>query len=94
VDAQKKLQYRRIDRYMTPLSIPIQTSPGKGKTEETISFHFSLSHYTALLKKAGFTIDSIEEWCSDKRSTGKTAAMENRSRQEFPLFLAIIAIKR
>lgn len=94
VDEQKKLQYRRIERYMSPLKIPIQTQPSKQESSEgTWSFHFPLSYYTAQLKQAGFVLDQIEEWCSDKKSTGKTAAMENRSRQEFPLFMTLIARK-
>ena len=93
-DPQKKLQYRRIDRYMSPLKIPIQTQPSKqDASEETWSFHHPLSYYTGLLKKSGFAIETIEEWCSDKKSIGKNAAMENRSRQEFPLFLTITARK-
>ncbi len=94
IDEQKKLQYRRVDRYMSPLKIPIQTHPSKeGASEQTWSYHHPLSHYSSMLKQAGFTIDLIEEWCSDKKSVGKTAAMENRSRQEFPLFMAIVARK-
>jgi ubiquinone/menaquinone biosynthesis C-methylase UbiE len=93
VDEQKKLQYRRVDRYMSPLKIPIQTQPSKQESEQTWSFHHPLSHYTSLLKQAGFVLDVIEEWCSDKKSTGKNAAMENRSRQEFPLFMTLVARK-
>ncbi len=94
IDEQKKLQYRRVDRYMTSLKIPIQTQPSKQEeSEETWSFHYPLSYYTIQLKQAGFVLDTIEEWCSDKKSTGKTAAMENRSRQEFPLFMTLVARK-
>ncbi len=94
VDDQKKLQYRRIDRYMSELKIPIQTQPSKQQaSENTWSFHHPLSYFTAMLKQAGFVLDHIEEWCSDKKSVGKTAAMENRSRQEFPLFMTLIAKK-
>ena len=94
IDPQKKLQYRRVDRYMTSLKIPIQTHPGQqNSSEQTWSFHSSLSTLSAALKKAGFFIDLIEEWCSNKKSTGKTAPMENRSRQEFPLFLVLVARK-
>jgi hypothetical protein len=94
IDEQKKMQYRRVDRYMTPLKIPIQTQPSKQESsEQTWSFHYPLSYYTSLLKQAGFTLDRIEEWCSDKKSIGKNAAMENRSRQEFPLFMALVARK-
>jgi len=94
VDVQKKLQYRRVDRYMTPLKVPIQTHPGQqGASEQTWSFHFPLSYYTAQLKKVGFVLTEIQEWCSDKKSSGKTATMENRSRQEFPLFMTLVAKK-
>ncbi|MBS0621212.1 MAG: class I SAM-dependent methyltransferase [Verrucomicrobia bacterium] len=94
IDEKKKLQYRRIERYLSPLKIPIQTHPGeRGESVETLSYHLPLSSYSAALKKAGFYIDSMEEWCSDKKSTGKMAAMENRSRGEFPLFLTLVAKK-
>jgi SAM-dependent methyltransferase len=94
VDEQKKTQYRRIERYMSPLKIPIQTQPSKQEGSETTwSFHYPLSYYTAQLKQVGFVLDHIEEWCSDKKSKGRTASMENRSRQEFPLFMALVARK-
>ena len=93
IDEPKKLQYRRIDRYLSPLKIPIQTHPGKQKdSSETWSFHHPLSDYIRWLKEEGFSIDLIEEWVSDKQSTGSYAKMENRSRSEFPLFLTILAI--
>ncbi|HSX03938.1 MAG TPA: methyltransferase domain-containing protein [Rhabdochlamydiaceae bacterium] len=91
IDPQKKLRYRRIDRYMTPLDVPIKAHPGKEKSEETISFHYPLSKYIEWLHNAGFLVEGMEEWCSDKVSSGKTAKMENFSRREFPLFLTIIA---
>jgi ubiquinone/menaquinone biosynthesis C-methylase UbiE len=92
VDEAKKLQYRRLDRYLSPLKIPIQTHPGKqDNSQETWSFHHSLSDYALFLKEAGFSIELIEEWVSDKTSTGAHAKMENRSRCEFPLFLTLLA---
>lgn len=95
IDAERKIQYRRIDRYLSPLKIPIQTHPGKGnESPTTFSFHYSLSDYSRFLTENGFVIAAIEEWTSDKKSVGKTAAMENRAREEFPLFLAIKAEKR
>lgn len=93
IDKSKKLQYRRVDRYLSSLKIPIQTHPGKKESQETWSFHRPLSFYTGLLKKSRFVIEAIEEWTSDKKSTGIHARMENRSREEFPLFLAILARK-
>ncbi len=94
IDEKKKLQYRRMDTYMSPLKVPIQTHPSMDKDSPvTFSFHRPLSAYSALLKQAGFALLSLEEWCSDKKSEGKQAGLENRSRREFPLFLAIEAKK-
>lgn len=94
VDEQMKLQYRRMNVYMTPQKIPILTAPSKKENSpQTTSFHHSLSDYATWLKGAKCVITEIEEWCSDKTSTGAKAKMENRARKEFPLFLAILARK-
>ncbi len=94
IDEPKKLQYRRIDRYLSPLKIPIQAHPGKFKnTVETLSYHWPLESLTVWLKDAGFVINEIQEWCSNKTSTGSKAKMENSARKEFPLFMHISAQK-
>ncbi|MGE5196684.1 MAG: SAM-dependent methyltransferase, partial [Anaerolineae bacterium] len=94
VDPEKHLQFRRVDRYFSALEIPILTHPSqKELSSKTFSYHYPLSSYSKWLQEAGFVMESIEEWCSDKKSVGKTARMENRSRQEFPLFLAFSARK-
>jgi ubiquinone/menaquinone biosynthesis C-methylase UbiE len=85
VDETQKLLYRRVNRYMTPMEIPIQI----GKGQKTFSYHFSFSDLSDMLNKGGFVIEKIEEWCSDKKSSGAKAKMENRARKEFPLFCAI-----
>lgn len=94
VDSEKRIQYRRLDRYLSSLRIPILAHPGKGEnSEQTLSFHNPLSVYASWLKEAGLLIENIEEWCSDKQSEGGAALMENRARAEFPLFLALVARK-
>lgn len=94
IDEEQNTQFRRIDRYSSPLSIPIQAHPSKGEQSATTwSFHYPLSSYSQWLFEAGFTIELIEEWHSDKVSSGKMAKMENRARSEIPLFMAIRAIK-
>ena len=92
IDRENKIQYRRINRYLSPLSIPISMHPGKDETK-TWSYHYPLSSYTKFLNDAGIGIDTMEEWVSDKISVGTAAAMENRAREEFPLFLAILGTK-
>jgi SAM-dependent methyltransferase len=93
IDPGNQLEYRRINRYLSPLKIPISTHPGDSHSPLTWSFHQPLSAYFAFLKSAGFVVDSLEEWTSDKESVGQAAKMENRARSEFPLFMAILARK-
>jgi ubiquinone/menaquinone biosynthesis C-methylase UbiE len=93
IDEQNKLQYRKINRYLTPLKIPITAHPGLRQSPVTWSYHFSLSDYSRFLFDTGFTMQKIEEWSSDRESEGKAARMENRSRSEIPLFMAIVAVK-
>ncbi len=90
IDTEKGHQSRRLDRYLSPLQIPIDMNPSKGESH-TFSFHFPLSYYVESLFKAGFVVEEMREWISPKESTGKHARMENRARREFPLFLAIRA---
>lgn len=94
IDEQMKLQYRRINSYMTPQEIPIQTNPGKKEhSATTFSYHHSISDYTKWLQTEKFSVRVMEEWCSDKKSEGIKAKMEDRARKEIPLFLAILAVK-
>lgn len=93
VDEKNKLQYRRVNRYLSPLKVPITAHPGQKSSAVTWSFHQPLGVYVQQLVDAGFFIDALQEWTSDKQSQGKAARMENRGRSEFPLFLAIRARK-
>lgn len=93
IDEKTKLQHRWINRYLSPLKIPITTNPSQRHSATTWSFHLPLSAYTEMLSNHGFVINLLEEWTSDKESVGKAAKMENRARSEFPLFLALKATK-
>ncbi|MFH1032432.1 MAG: methyltransferase domain-containing protein [Chloroflexota bacterium] len=94
IDEKSRIQYRRIDRYMTSLKVPISIHPGRGaRSEITWSYHIPLSEYSRMLSIHGFVIEQLEEWISDKQSVGEAAKMENRARSEFPLFMAILARK-
>jgi ubiquinone/menaquinone biosynthesis C-methylase UbiE len=94
IDENRKIQYRRVDKYMSPMEIPIRMNPSDPQSEQTMSYHFPISDYSKMLKDAGFVIELIEEWTSDKESVGRAGRMENRSRAEIPLFMAILATKR
>ena len=94
IDKTNKLEYRRVNKYMSDLKIPINMNPGKNSSEFTWSYHYPLHKISHFLRKEGFLIETIEEWTSDKESSGKFAKMENRARSEFPLFMAILALKK
>ncbi len=96
IDPQNKLQYRRINRYMSELKIPITMdySSPQSNAPVTWSFHFPLSSYFKYLNETGFLIETLEEWTSDKESVGKHSKGENLARSEFPLFLALSAVRR
>lgn len=93
-DDKRKLQYRRVDRYMTPLKIPIQMHPGALPGVHTWTFHRSLTDYFGALGRSGFLINKLEEWISHRKSKpGARARAENSARMEIPLFLAVGAVK-
>jgi SAM-dependent methyltransferase len=90
-DEEKKIQYRRLDAYASPLNIPILMHPGQSKSESTVSFHHSLTDLMGFGFRASFTLAGLEEWVSEKQSEpGPRARAENRARREFPLFLALL----
>ena len=93
-DDQNKIQYRRVDRYLTPRKTPIVTHPGTDPYQYTWTFHKPIETYVKSLRKSGLLTDAIEEWPSHKTSTsGPRAPAENLARKEIPVFMAIRAIK-
>lgn len=93
-DEANKLEYRRVNRYLSPLEIPIKAHPGLKDSPLTWTYHEPLEYYVKALKNAGMMMSDLEEWTSDKVSVGKAAKGENRARAEFPLFMAIRAVKK
>ncbi|MEK9175159.1 MAG: class I SAM-dependent methyltransferase [Patescibacteria group bacterium] len=93
-DTKNKIQYRRIDRYLLEIKVPIQIHPGKNPKIQIVSFHRPIQYYFKLLANAGFCVSKMEEWESKKKSMpGPRADAENTARKEFPLFLFLEAVK-
>lgn len=91
-DEERKIQYRRIDRYLGSYEMPIIAHPGKDPSLATPSFHRPVSDFVRALAEAGFMIDAYEEWTSPAVSdSGPRAKAENLARREIPLFLALRA---
>lgn len=91
VDPQQKIQYRKVQKYMSHMQIPIIMQPSKKNSPITYSYHHSLSDISAMLLSAGFVIHQIQEWTSNKVSQGHFAKQENIARDEIPLFMFISA---
>jgi SAM-dependent methyltransferase len=93
-DNDQKIQYRRINRYAKAMEIPIATHPGRDSGESTLFYHRPLSEVLGSLGRAGLGVVASEELCSHRRSqSGPFSKAEHRAAEEFPLFLALKAIK-
>jgi len=99
-DEAQKVQYRRIDRYLSESKEKIEMHPSTSSgqvlkpSEYTISFHRPLQFYFKLLGKNNFGVTRLEEWVSHRTSEpGARAAAENRARAEIPLFLFVEAVQ-
>jgi len=91
-DEKQKVQYRRIDGYLSSRKILVDAHPGSEKSEKTISYHRSLQDFFKALSKAKLSVTNLEEWTSHKVSAkGPRQKAEDIARKEIPLFMAIEA---
>jgi len=102
-DENNKVQYRRVDEYLTESKVKIEMRPGSKSSkssesskvsEYTMSFHRPLQVYFKILGKIGFGVTRLEEWISHKKSQlGSRQKAEDKARKEIPLFLFLEVIK-
>ena len=90
-DEGRKLQYRRVDRYLTPLPVPLKPYPGQSGVSR--SYHRPLQEYVNGLGRHGFAVTRMMEIPTYKKSKGAKAKAENRANEEIPLFMGLLAIK-
>ena len=86
-DEDRGLKFRRLDSYLTPLAVPMQ-SHGNGTTR---SYHRPLSAYAQALSTTGMALTGIRE-IGDLPAQGEGRA-DRRAAGEFPLFLGLRAVK-
>lgn len=93
-DPDTKVQFRRLDGYLSESAHRIEMHPGSRRHITTITYHRPLQSYVEQLAKHGFSVVGLEEWASHKSSEkGPRSEAENRARKEFPLFLMLKARK-
>ncbi|MFM7182001.1 MAG: class I SAM-dependent methyltransferase [Verrucomicrobiales bacterium] len=89
-DEERKIQFRRLDCYQSPIAIPITTHPGRGGAEQTLFHHRSLEAYLNALGQAGLGVTGASELATHRRSQpGPRSRGEHRAAREFPVFLAL-----
>jgi ubiquinone/menaquinone biosynthesis C-methylase UbiE len=102
-DSENFLQFRRVDRYLSPFEIAIDMNPGKKdktakekKESTTLSFHRPLSWYVQEFASQGLFVEDMQEWISHiaaDQGPKKTPSLEF-ARQEFPLFMCLVLSKK
>ncbi len=94
-DADQKIQYRRLDAYSTAQNIEVVTHPSQSQGQHTHFFHRPLSQLLTSMGQAGLACVACEELHSHRRSqVGPFSKAEHRAAAEFPLFLAIKAVRQ
>jgi SAM-dependent methyltransferase len=88
-DPQRKLLYRRVDGYLTPLRVPLKPY-GTQQDGISISFHRPLNDYINALSTCSLLVDHLKEITGQE--VGRSQA-ERRAAREIPLFLGIRARK-
>lgn len=90
-DPSRKLEYRRIDRYLSPLHVPNRVEL-RGRSARTLSFHRPLSDYVNGLAAAGLALDAMRE-IAVPRWDGERSRFIGEDSGEIPLFLGLHAFK-
>ena len=88
-DEGRKLTYRRVDAYLTPMAVPMKSVGGIAPTR---SFHRPLSAYVNGLAAFGFAVDALRE-PGDLPEGERPGRRPTRGAAdaEIPLFLALRA---
>lgn len=91
-DEGRKLTYRRIDGYLSPMAVPMKSL---GDGPPTRSFHRPISSYVNSLGDVGFAVDAMLELADlpPERRPGRAARGDARAQAEIPIFLALRAVR-
>jgi SAM-dependent methyltransferase len=91
-DEGRKLTYRRIDGYLTPMAVPMKSLGGGPPTR---SFHRPISAYVNALADEGFATDAMLEIgdLPPDRRPGRAARGDARANAEIPIFLGLRAVR-
>ena len=91
-DEPRKLQFRRVEQYLTPNKIPLKEYPGQ-QSGVSMTFHRPLQAYFAAFRENGLVVDDLREISTSEWITPQTRRAQARAVREIPLFLALRARK-
>jgi SAM-dependent methyltransferase len=90
-DPSRKLAYRRLDSYLTPMDIPMRSVGGEPPTR---SFHRPLSSYINALALVGFAVDAMLEIPDlPPEARPSVARRSSPTNPDIPLFLGLRAVR-
>jgi hypothetical protein len=91
-DPSRKLTYRRVDAYLTPMHVPMRSVGGEHPTR---SFHRPLSSYVNALARVGFAVDAMLEIPDlPPEARPSVARRSSPANADIPLFLGLRAVRR
>jgi SAM-dependent methyltransferase len=90
-DPSRKLAYRRVDAYLTPMHVPMRSVGGE---QPTRSFHRPLSSYVNALARIGFAVDAMLEIPDlPPEARPSVARRATPANPDIPLFLGLRAVR-
>jgi len=90
-DPSRKLAYRRVDAYLTPMDVPMRSVGGEPPTR---SFHRPLSSYVNSLARVGFAVDAMLEIPDlPPEARPSIARRSSPANSDIPLFLGLRAVE-
>ena len=87
-DAGRKLTYRRVDAYLSHMTVPMKALGGGRPTR---AFHRPTSSYVNGLASVGFAVDAMQELPDVVRAADPAGGVDARAHAEIPLFLGLRA---
>ena len=90
-DAGRALRFRRVDRYLTRLAVPMKGYAGRRGA--TRSYHRPLEAYVNGLAACGLLVDAVREIPAFHTHPPGPRAKAERANREIPLFLGLRAVK-
>jgi len=95
MDDSRKLQFRRVDSYLSEMAVPMKELGGRAPSFRTRSFHRPIGAYVNALGERGFAVDRMLEMpdLAAAPAPGRGTRTTERARNEIPLFLGLRAVR-